>query len=127
MSFQGDNSTIGNIHNGNFLSVLELLGEYDEITRDHLSMVKQVQIKGDSFKGSVHYLSWKSQNKFISLIGDKVLKIILEQHENAIYYSIIADATPDVSHQEKNVLILRYVSQNEKTNVFDIYEHLLNL
>jgi len=49
------------------------------------------------------------------------LEIILKQHENAIYYSIIADATPDISHQEQNVLILRYVVQNEKTGLFDIF------
>lgn len=61
-------------------------------------MVKQVQIKGDSYKGSAHYLSWKSQNVFISLYGNKVLKIILNQREESIYYSIIADALPDVSH-----------------------------
>ncbi|KAL4127224.1 hypothetical protein QTP88_011414 [Uroleucon formosanum] len=125
LSFQGDNSTIGDIHNGNFLGVLELLGKYDEITREHLTMVKQSQIKGESMKGSAHYLSWKSQNEFISLCGDKVMKIILKQREKAIYYSIIADATPDVSHQEQNVLILRYVSQIEKTELFNIYERFI--
>lgn len=64
MSCQGDNSTIRDTHNGNFLGVLELLGKYDEITREHLSVVKQAQIKGESMKGSAHYLSWKSQNEF---------------------------------------------------------------
>lgn len=60
-----------------FLGILELLGKYDEITREHLFNVKQAQAKGDTFKGSAHYLSWKSQNEFISLCGDKILKIIL--------------------------------------------------
>lgn len=63
-------------------------------------MVKQAQIKGNSFKGSAHYLSWKRKSEFISLYGNKVLKIILEQRKNAIHYSKITDATPDVSHQE---------------------------
>jgi len=80
-------------------------------------VVKQAHIYSESMKGSAHYLSWKSQYEFISVCGNKVMKIILEQRENAIYYSIIVDATPDVSHQEQNVLILRYVSQNEKTEV----------
>lgn len=61
----------------------------------------------------------------ISLCGNKVINTILKQRENAIYYSIIADATPDVSHQEQNVLILRYVSQNEKTEVFNIFERFI--
>lgn len=82
------------------MGILKLLAKYDEITRENVSMVKQAQIKGDSFKGNAHYLSWKSQNEFISLCENKVLKIILEQHENAIYYSIYADAIPGVSHQE---------------------------
>jgi len=32
---------------------------------------------------------------------------------------------PYVSHQEQNVLILRYVSQNEKTELFEIYERFI--
>jgi len=111
----------------NFLGVLELLGKYDEITREHLSSVKKAQIKGDTFKGSAHYLSWKSKNEFISLCGNKVLEIILKQRENAIYYSIITDATPDISLQEQNVLILRYVFQNGKTGLFEFLNDLLNL
>lgn len=65
---------------------LELLGKYDEITLENLSMIKQAQIKVESMKGSAHYLSWKSQNEFISLCGNKVMKTILKQCENAIYY-----------------------------------------
>jgi len=58
LSFQGDNSTIGDIHYGNFIGVLEFLGKYDEIyTRVHLSVVNQAQINGESMKGSAYYLS----------------------------------------------------------------------
>lgn len=56
---------------------------------------------------------------------DKFMKTILKERENTIYYSIIADATPDVSHQVQNVLILRCVSQNEKTEIFNIYERFI--
>lgn len=42
------------------------------------------------------------------------MKTFLKQRENKMYYSIIADATLDISHQEQNVLILGYVSRNGK-------------
>lgn len=56
LAFQGDNSPMGDVHivhNGNFMGILEFLGKYDEITREHLSTVKKAQIKGDTFEGSL--------------------------------------------------------------------------
>jgi hypothetical protein len=44
------------------------------------------------------------------LCGLRVLKKILNERSEAIYYGIICDATPDISHTEQNVLLLRYVS-----------------
>ncbi|KAJ8884082.1 hypothetical protein PR048_015939 [Dryococelus australis] len=35
--FQGDSTEIEDVPNGNFLGTLELLGKYNEITRDHLT------------------------------------------------------------------------------------------
>lgn len=66
-----------------------------------------------------------SQNEFISLCGDKVLKHIPEERTESIYYSIITDATPDVLHQEQNVLILRYVFRNKETKQFEIQERFV--
>ncbi|KAJ8891286.1 hypothetical protein PR048_010802 [Dryococelus australis] len=79
LPFQGDSTEIGDVHKGNFLGTLELLGKYDEIR----------------------------------LL--KVLNAILEERQDAIYY-----ATPDVSHQEQNVFLLRYVSRNKETSKFEI-------
>jgi len=45
LAFQGDNSTIGDVHNGNFWGILELLGKYNKITREHLSTVKKHKLK----------------------------------------------------------------------------------
>jgi hypothetical protein len=55
-----------------------------------------------------------SKNKFISLCGNKLLEFILEECKESIYYGIVADATPYISHKEQNLLILRYVSQNKE-------------
>jgi hypothetical protein len=57
-------------------------------------------------------------NVFASLRGDKLLKFILEDHEEAIYYNIVADANPDLSDEEQTVLTLRYVSQSKENEQF---------
>ena len=76
-------------------------------------------------KGQSHYLSWKSQNEFISLCGQKVLNTILQEQKQAIYYALIIDATPDVSHQEQKVIILRYMFQNKDTQTYEILERFV--
>jgi hypothetical protein len=40
------------------------------------------------------------------------LKTILYEREDAIYYLVICDATPDISHTEQNVLLVRYVHKD---------------
>ena len=65
-----------------------------------------------------HYLSADSQKEFINICGAYVLEAILEERREATYYSIICDATPDISHKEQNVIMLRYVhKQNEELDI----------
>lgn len=47
---------------------------------------------------------------------------VLDERTESIYFSISADAAPDVSHQEQNVLVLRYVLHNKETKTFEIKE-----
>jgi len=54
LPFQGSSTKIGEVNNGNFLGILELLGRYDEVTRDHLATVEKYQNKGESMKGKTH-------------------------------------------------------------------------
>lgn len=124
LPFRGSSSELGQVNNGNFLGILELLGKYDEVTKCHLHKVKQLQ-SDNKGRGHSHYLSWLSQNEFISLCGNHVLKHILNEREKAIYYSIIVDATPDLSHQEQNVFIIRYILQNQDTNEYEIQERFV--
>uniref|UniRef100_H3BBS4 HAT C-terminal dimerisation domain-containing protein n=1 Tax=Latimeria chalumnae TaxID=7897 RepID=H3BBS4_LATCH len=111
MAFKGSSSKIGYAYSGNFLGVLELISHYDLLLHDHLAKVKESQKKGE--KMQAHYLSWESQNKFIELCGQHVLNTILTERNEAIYFSIICDATPDISHTEQNVLIVRYVHKDK--------------
>lgn len=69
LPFQGISTKIRDVNNGNFLDILELFGNYDKIIKGHLAYVKEYQNDGESMKGNTHYLSWMSQNEFISLCG----------------------------------------------------------
>jgi hypothetical protein len=80
-----------------------------------LTIVQRSQLKDKTMKGNSHYLHWTSNNEAFSLRGDKLLKFILEESEEAIYYSNIAAATSDIFHEEENVLILRHISQSKES------------
>lgn len=104
---------LGDVRNGNFLGTLELLVHYDPLLSDHLQKVSEKK----SGARMTHYLSPESQNEFIEICGDKVLKEILKEREHAIYYSVICDAT-------QNVILLRYVA-NKENDQWEIIERFL--
>nr|XP_032834283.1 zinc finger MYM-type protein 1-like isoform X1 [Petromyzon marinus]XP_032834284.1 zinc finger MYM-type protein 1-like isoform X1 [Petromyzon marinus]XP_032834285.1 zinc finger MYM-type protein 1-like isoform X1 [Petromyzon marinus] len=72
-----------------------------------------------------HYLSSDIQNEFIELCGKGVLSSILKEREESVYYSVICDATPDISHTEQNVLLLRYVGFDQENNKWEVVERFL--
>lgn len=116
--FTGKTKQLGDVHNGNVLGSLELVSHYDTLLKDHLDKVKNL----DKQTRITHYLSSDIQNELIELSGKLVLKVILKEREAAIYYSIICDATPDISHTEQNVVLIRYVHYNEESNKWEIAE-----
>ncbi|XP_065645754.1 zinc finger MYM-type protein 1-like [Hydra vulgaris] len=60
-----------------------------------------------------HYLSNRSQNEFIGLCAAEVRRQIIEECKSAKYFSIMVDATPDVSHTEQSSFVIRYVHEKE--------------
>ena len=87
-----------------FLKLIELLSKYDPVLAAHTNGIKaQNQNKRLQF----HYLSPSSQNEFINLCGREVQNKILDEVRDANYFSIIVDATPDVSHHEQIILAVR--------------------
>ncbi|KAL6456301.1 hypothetical protein MHYP_G00348440 [Metynnis hypsauchen] len=124
LAFRGKISNLDDVHNGNFLGTLELLAHYDPFLHEHLEKVRQNK------KGSrlTHYLSPDAQNEFIELCGKRVLNTILKEREDAIYYSVICDSTPDISHTEQNVLLVRYVHHDkEDSGVWKIVERFIEV
>ncbi|XP_040264864.1 zinc finger MYM-type protein 1-like [Bufo bufo] len=123
LAFRGCSQRIGDIQNGNFLGTLELVAKYDSVLREHLEKVKQSQEKGKRLPA--HYLSSATQNELIDVCGRHVLNVMLSERQQSIYFSVICDATPDVSHMEQNVIILRYVHRDLVKRKWGIQERFL--
>ena len=85
-----------------FLKLIELLSKYDPVLAAHTNGIKEAQ-------NQKRFVSPSSQNEFINLCGREVQNKILDEVRDAKYFSIIVDATPDVSHHEQIILVLRYV------------------
>ncbi len=71
LAFEGDDSKLGSIHNGNFLGIIELIAEFDPFLKQHLTDY------GNKGHGNVSYLSNTTYNEMIDLMGREVLKKIL--------------------------------------------------
>ncbi|KAK4593638.1 hypothetical protein RGQ29_017659 [Quercus rubra] len=96
LAFRGKNEKIYQENNGNFLSLIEMIAEFDPVMQEHVRRIQHAnEIKG------------------------KIIKKIKE----AKYFSIILDCTPDVSHQEQMTLVLRSV--NISTSPIKIDEHFV--
>ena len=102
LPLRGHDESADSKNKGNFLELVKLLAKYDVGLVTHLSSGKRNQL----------YLSSNIQNDFIQSIGDCILKEIVSQVKMAKYYSIMADTTTDVSHEDQFSLCLRYVDQN---------------
>ena len=103
LALRGKDETIGSAHNGNFLGILELLSEYDGF------LAKRIERCGNPGRGRTSYLSSTICNEFIDIIGDLILKKIIQETKESKYYGIIVDSTPDLSHVDQLTFILRYV------------------
>ena len=98
------NDNVYETNSGNFLEIIRLLAHYDVVLFERL---QNVRIKPNK----VNYLSNKSQNKIINLIGSMIKKIISEV-KKAQYFTLMLDSTPDVSREDQIAEILRYVHIN---------------
>lgn len=105
LAFRDKTTNLDDVHNGHFLGTHDLLAQYDPLLHEHLEKVRQKK------KASrlTHYPSPESQNKFIELCSKRVLNTILEERRNAI-----CDSTPDISHIEQNVLLIRCVHHDKE-------------
>ena len=108
LAFRGENETLGSVHNGNYLGILELLAKFDPFLDEHLKRF------GNKGRGTPSYLSSTVCTEFIALMGQRVQSEIIMQLQNAKYFSLIVDSTPDLSHTDQLTFVERYVSQEGK-------------
>eukprot|EP00731_Ephydatia_muelleri_P006691 Em0003g939a len=112
---------------GNFLETIKLLSTYDPPLQEHLEKIierHQSASEGSSEqkgRGSVlTFMSYKSQNKLISIINEHITCTIVKAIHNCRAWSLMADTTPDISHHEQVSICVRIVHLNGHVS-----EHLL--
>ena len=105
LAFRGHRENKESNRRGNFLSCLGYLAEFDSFLKNHLERY------GDKGRGNVNYLSHNVCNEFICLMGEKVKEYLISEVQEALYYSIIVDSTPDLSHVDQLTFILRFVDK----------------
>lgn len=112
LPFFGNDETVGSRYNGNFLGCLEVVAQFDPFLYGHLERY------GNPGKGNVNYLSSTSISEFIDIMGEKVLKQIIDEIVTAKYFSIIVDSTPDITHLDQLCFVVRYVFESQPVERF---------
>lgn len=105
LPFRGSSNYIGNSSNGNYLGLLELISQYDELLRTHF------KIHANKGRGHVSYLSSTIANEFIHVLATAVRDVLVSEIQTSKYFAMIVDSTPDVSHVDQLTIVLRYVDQ----------------
>ncbi|XP_028412578.1 uncharacterized protein LOC114535472 [Dendronephthya gigantea] len=99
---------------GKFLNLVNLLGIYDKTVSTKLHQVREhyQHRPGEGPKGrgsKISLVSNNTQDKLVKTMGNLVKKKIVECVNDAVFYSISADGTTDISLCEQMAITLRLV------------------
>lgn len=117
LAFRGSSDNLFEENNGNFLQLIKAVAKFDFVQANHLRKIKDQETRN-------MYLSKSIQNEIINMIAGAVRNKILLMINDAKYFSIIVDATPDLSHTEQITLIIRFVHKTPE-NKIEIREHFM--
>ncbi|XP_060846566.1 zinc finger MYM-type protein 1-like [Rhopalosiphum padi] len=101
LAFRGHDERKSSLSKGNYLELLELLSQEEQILKEHF-------LSNSLFKGT----SSDVQNDLIACITDVINTKIMNDLKCANFVSIQADETTDVSCKSQMSIILRYVVDN---------------
>ncbi|KAF0694297.1 zinc finger MYM-type protein 1-like, partial [Aphis craccivora] len=104
LSFRGNNSEFGSVHNGNYMGCLELIAQFDPFLCEHIAKY------GNKGRGNVSYLSSIICDEFIQLMNNSVADKIVYEINESKYFSIIVDSTPDISKTDQLTVVIRYIT-----------------
>lgn len=105
IAFRGHREDEASKNKGNFIEILQLVANHDEVVRNRLSILPK----------NAMYTSAQIQNELLDIMAEMVRDSITSEVQNAGVFSILADESKDISKQEQLVLILRYVHKETCT------------
>ena len=109
LAFRGHGESRLSSNRGNFLELMELLGDFNHDLKTFLD------------KEHITYTSHEPQNELIKSVCDEVRNEIQKRITNSTFISVMMDDTSDKSNVEQSAVSVRLVYQGE------IEEHLLAL
>ena len=90
----------------NFEQLVQLLGR-------HNTTMKAWLTERTNRPYQTTYMSYWSQEEYITLLGESIENKIIEEIKTAGMIGIIADTTPDVSHMDQLTVAARFVDSND--------------
>lgn len=110
LSFRGNNSEFGSVHNGNYMRCLKLIAQFDPFICEHIAKY------GNKGRGNVSYLSSIICDEFIQLMNNSVADKILCKINESKYFSVIVDSTPDISKTDRLTVVIRCITPTGESN-----------
>ncbi|CAI6354915.1 unnamed protein product [Macrosiphum euphorbiae] len=104
ISLRGHNENVLSLNRGIFLELLKVIGRHSAPVMMHLEKINK------SNNNRLTFMSSKSQEKLLSILGEMVRAQILKDVKNACHFAVIIDTTTDISNQEQFTFIVRYVN-----------------